>query len=173
MIAQTTLLAPIAQLQECTPAEANGLLVEWKHRMGPLERGQHGYARPGCYVLLHHDLPVAVATHSTLIRDHVGGGLTHLTRADTIELSRLCAARSGLCRIMLRMWREFVFPALGYRFAISYQDAVIHGGYTYKHDGWTRSPEMSRSGTDNRTDKVGRAKWIWYWELSAARERSA
>jgi hypothetical protein len=68
---------PIVAMQECSPGEANGLLVAWRHKMGALNRGTEGYAVPGCYVLLHEATPVAVATHSTLIRNCVGGGLTH------------------------------------------------------------------------------------------------
>lgn len=45
--------APIATLQECSSSEVNALLVEWDHKMGPLRRGETGYAKPGCYVLLH------------------------------------------------------------------------------------------------------------------------
>lgn len=163
MILQPT-FTPIATLQECSLDEANGLLVVWGHKMGALVRGDSGYAKPGCFALLAGNAPIAVATHSTLIRDHVGGGLGHMTRTDTIELSRLCAARAGLCRVMLRMWRELVFPSLDYRFAISYQDADLHNGNTYRFDGWKRSPEKSRSGTDARHGKKGRVKWIWYWE---------
>jgi hypothetical protein len=166
--------APIAAQQECSLDEANALLVRWNHRMGALERGTTGYAKPGCYVLLHESTPVAVCSHSTLIRDHVGGGLGHMTRDDTVELSRLCAARPGICRVMLRLWRELVFPTLGYRYAISYQDADLHNGHTYRFDGWIRSPEKSRSGTDSRHGKKGRVKWIWYWERRmAALERAS
>jgi hypothetical protein len=157
---------PIATLQECSLADANTLLVEWQHKMGALNRGTTDYGCQGSFVLLHESSPIAVATHSTLIRDHVGGGLGHMTRPDTIELSRVCAARPHLNRVMVRLWRELVFPSLRRRFAISYQDAVIHGGDLYRFEGWTRSPEKSRSGTDARTGKVGRTKWIWYWEIA-------
>jgi antitoxin VapB len=167
VIAQTTLLAPIAAFAECGLDDVNRLLVAWGHRMGPLDRGVTNYGCEGYYALLHHREPIAVATHSTLIRDHAGGGLAHLTRDNTIELSRLCAARPGLCRVMLRLWRELVFPALGLRYALSYQDADLHTGNTYRFDGWKRSLEMSRSGTDARTGKRGRNKWVWYWELPA------
>lgn len=168
MIAQTSLLAPIASFTECTLDEANRLLVEWKHKMGPLNRGDEHYGASGYYVLVHHDAPIAVATHSGLIRSHAGGGLDQLTRDNTIELSRLCAARPGICRVMLRLWRECVFPTLGRRFALSYQDADLHSGNTYRFDGWKRSPKMSRSGTDSRGGKKGRDKWLWYYEVPAA-----
>lgn len=158
-------LFPIAALQPCTREEANELLVEWQHKMGPLERPKFG---DDCHVLLHTHRPVAVTTASTLIREGVGGGLRdELTRANTIELSRLCAARPGLCRVMLRMWREFVFTAMPFRFAISYQDADLHNGNTYRFDGWVKLRFSRAGGTDQRSGKEGRDKWIWGWARDA------
>jgi hypothetical protein len=126
-------LFPIAVFQECTVADANELLVRWRHKMGALERPKYGDL---AHVLLHEGDAVAVATTSTLIRTHAGAGLHFLTRENTAELSRLCASRTGLCRVMLRMWREFVFPKIAYQYAISYQDADLHNGNTYRFDGW-------------------------------------
>lgn len=163
-------MVPIAAFQECSLDDANRMLIAWSRKMGPLNRGTEGYAKPGCYVLLHEQTAVAVTTHSTLIRDHVGGGLGHITRTNGIELSRLCAARPHLCRVAIRCWREFVFAGLGIPYAISYQDADLHSGNTYRFDGWKRSPEQSRSGTDSRATglaKKGRTKWIWYYEVAA------
>lgn len=149
--------------------EANALLVAWKHRMGPLGRPMNGDL---AHALVHHkEGPVAVVTTSTLIRDAVGGGLKHLNRSNAIELSRLCAARPGLSRLGIRLWREFVFPALGYPFAISYQDADVHRGGTYRFDGWGRSPEKSHSGTDSRSGRRGRDKWVWVWPAEGAAVR--
>jgi antitoxin VapB len=138
---------------------ANDLLVQWGHKMGPLLRGKQ---RGRHYALRHDGEPVAVAMTSTWIREHVGGGLQHLTRDNCIELSRLCAERPGLCRVALRLWREFVFPAFRYRYAISYQDADLHTGNTYRFDGWRRVG-FSRCGTDSRSGRPGRNKWVWLW----------
>lgn len=150
--------APIASLVPISLNQANELLIAWEHKMGPINRG-NGYNR--CYALLHNGAPVAVATTSTLIRENVAG-MSMLTRANCVELSRLCAERPALCRVMLRMWREFVFPALGYRYAVSYQDADLHTGNTYRFDGWKRAG-YSHSGTDHRSGRKGRDKWIWVW----------
>ena len=38
------------------------------------------------------------------------------------------ADRPGLCRVVLRLWRELVFPFTGYEYAISYQDEQLHTG---------------------------------------------
>lgn len=141
--------------------EANQCLVKWGHRMGPLHRGNQGAI---CHALIHNNCPVAVTTASNLIAPVVGGA-DWLTRSNCIELSRLCAERSGLCRVALRLWREFVFPVLGYRFAASYQDADLHTGATYRFDGWQRVAK-SHSGTDTRSGRPGRNKWVWVWETA-------
>lgn len=156
---------PLATVQAIEPTEANALLTLWAHRMGPLERPE-GYG-VWCHALLHEGRAIALTTVSTLIRTHAGGGLGHLTRDDTLELSRLCAVRPGLNRAMLRLWRELVFPSLPGRACISYQDAVMHRGDIYRFDGWARSPRRSRSGTDSRRGKTGRDKWLWVWPPEA------
>lgn len=139
-------------------SDANGLLELWGHKMGPLHRGNQGAV---CYALLHEGRAVAVTTASNLISGVVGN-CDWMKRENTIELSRLCAARGGLCRVALRLWREFVFPALGYEFAVSYQDADLHNGNTYRFDGWERVGR-SRSGPDTRSGRPGRDKYVWAW----------
>jgi hypothetical protein len=145
-------------------ADANAMLERWGHKMGPLKRGNVAGVH---YALFDKGEPVAAAMAATLIRERVGGGMSHLTRANTIELARLCAARPGLCRVALRLWREFAFPHLGYQYAISYQDADIHNGNTYRFDGWRRVA-FSHSGFDQRSQRQGRNKWIWLWPAEAA-----
>lgn len=152
-------LLPIVAFDSVSLAQANEKLSEWGHKMGEIHRGnQSGWN----HALFHGNEIVAVTTTNTLIRECVGGGLNYLTRANTIELSRLCAARRGLCRVALRLWREFVFPTLGYQFAISYQDADLHTGNTYRFDGWSREA-FSSSGPDTRSGRKGRRKYIWVW----------
>lgn len=136
---------------------ANSLLEEWGHRMGPLRRPINGDT---AHALVHRGSPVAVTIASTLIRANVGGGLAHLTRETTVELSRLCASRPGLCRVALRLWREMALPELPFSAAISYQDADLHNGDTYRFDSWRRAG-YSHSGTDSRSGRRGRNKWIW------------
>ena len=156
------MLIPLVTFEEICLEAANDLLERWGHKMGPLKRGNQAGVH---YALCHDGRPVAVAMTSTLIRENVGGGLDYMTRANTCELSRLCAERPGLCRVALRLWREFVFPATGYDYAISYQDADIHNGNTYRFDGWNRMG-FSRSGTDSRSGRRGRRKWIWVWSTT-------
>jgi len=117
------------------------------------------------HALLHEGRPVAITTTHTLIRDCVGGGGDlPINRGNSVELSRLCAERAGLCRVALRLWREFVFAGMDAEYAISYQDADLHNGDTYRFDGWVRLPEKSRSGTDQRSGREGRDKWVWVWK---------
>jgi hypothetical protein len=153
------MLIPLISFEQIDLYSANECLVAWKHKMGPLQRGNQSGLH---YALMHEGRIVAVAMTSTLIRECVGGGLKHLTRENCCELSRLCAERAGLCRVALRLWREFVFPVTRYEFAISYQDADIHNGNTYRFDGWQRQA-FSSSGTDSRSGRKGRNKWIWVW----------
>jgi antitoxin VapB len=159
------MFAPLYAFDQIDLAQANALLVRWGHKMGPLERGNVVGVH---YALFEHGEPVAVAMAAPLIRECVGGGNQHLTRDNTIELARLCAARPGLCRVALRLWREGVFPAMRtpggrpYTAAISYQDADLHSGNTYRFDGWVCIGRSS-SGADRRSGRKGRNKRIWCW----------
>ena len=151
---------PVATFEEIDPAMANACLEAWGHKMGPLRRGKQ---RGLHHALMHGGRPVAVVCTSHLIHGWVGGGLSHMTRANTRELSRLCAERPGLCRMAIRLWREFVFPDLGCDYAISYQDADMHTGNTYRFDGWKREA-YSRGTPDLRSGRKGRNRWIWVWK---------
>lgn len=150
------LAPPIAHLAEISRAELNRCLVAWDHRMGPWTRPDFG--SEWFHGLHHNGALVAVAAAASLI----GETCAELNRDEAIELGRLCAARPGLCRIMLRTWREFVFPALGYRWVTSYQDAALHSGNLYRFDGWIRLG-FSSSGSDARSGRRGRRKVIWGW----------
>jgi antitoxin VapB len=150
----------MVEFSPCDLAIANRCLDDWSHKMGRLNRPDH-YGSVWCHALFHEGQPVGVACTATLIRERVGGA-SFLTRSNTVELARVVAARSGLCRVVLRLWREFVFPSLGFPFAISYQDAVMHSGDLYRFDGWRRV-SYSKSGFDARSGKQGRKKWVWLW----------
>lgn len=155
---------PLAELRDTDRSVVNPLLVEWGHKMGPISRPpEYG---EWCHVLLHEGRPVALTVASTLIRESVAGFAERLTRENTVELSRVCAARPGLCRAMLRLWRELVFPALAFPFAISYSATKYHRGDLYRFDGW-RYLGDSRSGTDQRTQRKGYDRHIWGWSVPA------
>lgn len=154
-------------------AELNRCLVEWQHKMGPWERPANF---PEWFHGLRHDGElVAVLAAAALIRERCAG----LTRDEAIDLGRVCAARPALNRAAVRLWREFVFPALtksnGQPWVISYQDAVMHNGGLYRFDGWIKLGTSS-SGTDQRRGGAGRSKVIWGFShdraLMAARVRA-
>lgn len=154
------LAPPIAHIEAIDRDTLNRCLLAWEHKMGPWERPDFG--QQSFHALCHHNEPVAVTASARLIPKEVCG----LSRDVAFELGRLCAVRPGLCRVMLRSWREFVFPALcavhGWSWAISYQDANLHTGNTYRFDGWVTLGK-SRSGPDRRGLNPGRNKIIWGW----------
>lgn len=156
------LLPPIAHVEAISLTEMNCALVEWNHKMGPWRRPE--FMRPSFHGLFEHGKLIAVTAADQLITASVAGG--ELTRRDAFELGRVCAVRPDLCRAMVRLWRELVFPAMcrahGYSWAISYQDAHLHTGDLYRFDGWVRLAR-SRSGTDARSGMKGRDKWVWGW----------
>ena len=155
------LIAPIQHLAQIELAEANAALVRWGHRMGACNRPNADIWPHGMF---EHGRLVAVTIGAGLIRERTVDGLT---RNDAMELARLCAARADLCRVMLRLWREMIFPAYGYPWAISYQDEALHSGDTYRFDGWIPLGR-SRSGTDSRSGRKGRSKTIWGWHADPA-----
>lgn len=150
---------------------ANECLTTWAHKMGPFTRpAEYG---AWAHALVVRDEPVAITVAATLIRATVGGGLSTLSRDNTVELARLCAVRSGLCRVALRMWREFVFPTLGYPTALSYQDADLHNGDTYRFDGWKRVAFIRGGNVDQRSGRKARNKYVWLWPELPALECAA
>lgn len=149
-----TVLPDIVAFRPIARDMLNHCLDAWGHRMGPVRRPRRGWS----HGLFHGDALVAVVATDALIRARVAG----FSRAEAVELSRLCAARPDLTRVALRLWRAFVFPTLGYRWALSYQDRAIHDGALYRFDGWVRMGR-SRSGTDTRTGRPGRDKIVWGW----------
>lgn len=156
------LIAPIAHVEAIEMSTCNAALTRWGHQMGPCNRPNGFLWGHG---LFEHGELVAVTVSSALINETCAG----LSRVEAFELARLCASRPHLCRVMLRLWREFVFPPLcrvhGWQWAISYQDQGLHTGNTYRFDGWVQLGQ-SHSGTDTRSGRKGRNKTIWGWNES-------
>ena len=153
------LVAPLVHVEQVELNEGNSLLVEWHHKMGICNRPMGTQV---AHALFAHGNPVAIAFTATLVNETCAGK----TRDEAIELARLCACRPGLNRVMLRLWREFVFPAFNKSWAVSYQDEALHSGNTYRFDGW-RVLGRSHSGTDRRSGRKGRNKTIWGWTVVA------
>ena len=159
------MLFPMVSLNPIDLTKANELLALWGHKMGPISRPMKGSVVSGggdtAFGLFEETEIIGVFVVSTLIRENVATR-PDLNRSNTIELSRVVAARPGICRLLVRMFREFVLPRLPYKFAISYQDAKQHTGDLYRFDGWARIA-ASRSGPDSRSGRQGRSKIIWGW----------
>lgn len=145
---------------------ANVCLEDFGHKMGPYTRPNFGGERFN--VLMQRGKFVGVTVSAPLVRETCAG----FTRAEAIELVRVCAIRPDLCRVLVRLWREFVFPDYDQPWAVSYQDAVAHRGDLYRFDGWTIVGRSS-SGTDprktvNGEPRKGRNKNIWGFTHDAA-----
>lgn len=160
----TGLFGTLVSFDAIDAGQLNRCLADWGHRMGPLHRPRFGEFG-GAHGLYHEGELVAVTAHEKMIAAETCG----LTRDEAFELARVCAVRPGLCRVAVRLWREFVFPPAarvgGFAWAISYQDRAQHKGTLYRMDGWVRLGHTS-SGTDQRgRDGVrhGRRKTVWGW----------
>jgi hypothetical protein len=162
------LVAPVAHVAQIDRKEANRLLVAWDHKMGPVRRPN--YTIEAHYALFHHGAPVALAMAGDTVREVVGR--TGIRRDQCVELTRLCAARRDLCRVMLRLWREMVFPDLarthGREIAVSYQDRALHSGDTYRFDGWVEIGLAGGGGPDSRSGAPGRKLKVWAWPRDVA-----
>lgn len=159
------LVQPLVSFDTISLAELNECLQAWQHRMGVWGRPSHRAGEGGWFHgLRHHGRLVAV----TATGDLIGPTCAGLPRSEAVELGRVCAVRPGLNRVVLRMWREFIFPALaarhGWVWAVSYQDAALHSGDLYRFDGWARIG-ASCSGPDRRSGRKGRRKVIWGWHV--------
>lgn len=123
------------------------------------------YAIEAHHALFEHGRPVAVTAAGEPVREVVGQ--TGIRRDQAVELTRLCAARRDLCRPMLRLWREMIFPAVagahGREVAVSYQDEALHNGDLYRFDGWLLLGKGGGGGRDTRTGRPGRKMKIWGW----------
>jgi hypothetical protein len=163
------LFAPLAHLEAIDRAAANVLLDRWGHKMGPIRRPS--FTIDAHHALFHHGEPVAIASCGETVREVVGR--TGIRRDQCVELVRLCAARRDLCRVMLRLWREMIFPDVARAhcraLAVSYQDRALHNGDTYRFDGWVAIGKGGGGGPDTRTGALGRKMTIWAWPPEQAK----
>ena len=133
---------------------ANSKLEEWGHKMGTCNRPMGILVAHG---LFHFNDLIALTVTADLVRETCAG----LHRHEAIELARLIANRPHINRVMLRLWREFVFPYFQKPWAVSYQDEALHNGNIYRFDGWKKLAEHQSSGTDQRSQRKGRVKTVW------------
>lgn len=166
----TSLLPPLVDMVAIDRGQLNACLVDWQHTIGPLCRPP--YALEAIYALREAGQPVAVVAFSETVRETIGN--TRLRREEVVELSRLCAVRPRLCRVMLRLATESLFPSIsrsvGRPWLISYQDEGAHSGDTYRFDGWCVIGGGGRGGPDSRSGRPGRKLKMWGWPPAVADE---
>lgn len=146
---------------------ADEFLLRNGHKMGVCHRPMGHLVSHGLFI---HDKLRAIVVTTGLVNATCGG----LTREEAIELARLCADDPNLCRVVLRLWREVIFPEFEKSWAVSYQDENLHNGNTYRFDGWRKIAVNQRSGTDQRSGRKGRIKTVWAWhsDPTTLRERA-
>lgn len=160
---------PIVGLEQISNQDANRLLVEWGHKLGPCNRP----FRTESFCLEVAGQPIAVAMTCSIVHGPVGGYQVH----EVVELARLASSTPWANRVMLRLWREVCAP--GYKCwkpkaAVSYSHNALHAGTLYRMDGWTRV--KNDCGTDGKGGNWGRRgegyknaalhgkKTLWMWE---------
>jgi hypothetical protein len=152
--------------------EANALLEEWGHYLGPVNRP----FRSEAWALDLDNEPIAVAVGASAVSDTVAG----YDRKEVVELARLACRERWATRVMLRLWREVAAPR--YRLgpdhpapvaAVAYSQNARHEGAIYRFDGWTLVNDKAGSsggGAWSRkryaSDAVYGRKRLWLWPLT-------
>lgn len=154
--------------------EANRLLEEWGHYLGPVRRPFGSQA----WLFDVEGQPVSVAVSCSTVSATVGT----FRRGDVVELARLCSApgESWATRVALRMWREVAarrWPYWPVQAAVAYSQNGRHDGSLYRFDGWERIRTDAGHPTGSTAtwskvrgaDHPGRgAKTLWQWRYDAA-----
>lgn len=170
---------PVLGLYEISLAEANELLVEWGHYLGPVNRP----FRSEAWGLDVGGRLVSVAVSSSAVNHVAADDGRRWQRAEVVELSRLCSSERWATRVMLRLWREVCarewacpeprrgLPPLA---AVAYSQTSRHEGDIYRFDGWEclRSDAGSGGGgtwsSPRSEGAVARGKKkLWLFPLEA------
>lgn len=161
-------------------ADANGLLVEWGHELGPCDRP----FRQDHWVLAVDGRPVSVAITASTVSPTITDDEAHASRVwprgELAELARICSApgEAWATRVTLRLWREVLSRRWCWepKLLVSYSTPG-KAGHIYRHDGWRfvrwcrpaqpgkGSTWATGSPTDARAD--GR-KGLWVYEVGAS-----
>jgi hypothetical protein len=149
--------------------EANALLVDFGHYLGPCNRP----FRSEGWALDILGEPVAVAVTSSTVSETAAG----YPRAELVELSRLAARERWATRVMLRLWREVAarrYLSWTPSAAVAYSQNDRHEGRIYRFDGWEKITE--RAGTSGgggawtrpryATDAAHGSKTLWIWRYT-------
>jgi hypothetical protein len=168
---------PLVGLVPVSVDEANALLEEWSHYLGPVTRP---FPPTDAYVLDVEGEPLAVATSDGIIGDTSAG----FQRCEAVELSRLCV-RPGerwATRVMLRLWRERCGPkwrcvkpraGLPPLAAVAYSKNDRHEGRIYRFDGWEKVTDRAGSAGGGqwsrkraKNDAANGPKTLWLWRYA-------
>lgn len=175
MIQPVLFQCPIARLEPIPNKDANKLLVDWEHKLGPCYRP----FRTESFAFFIREEPVAVAMSCSIVHGPIEG----YTTENLVELARLASSNKWSNRIMIRGWRELFAPLYaGWKIkaAVSYSHNALHGGNTYRTDGWRKV--CDKRGTDGKGGNWGRRgkgykntalhgkKTLWIWEYTEPAE---
>ena len=135
------LTVPIAGLMPLPVGDANDLLTEWGHYLGPVKRP----FRQEAYALEVDQRPVSIAVSASIVSVRVKG----FSRTEVVELVRLCTdpGHRWATRVMLRLCREIIAPRWScwpVRAAVAYSQTRYHDGAIYRFDGWRLLAELWR-----------------------------
>jgi len=162
--------------------EANRLLIEWNHKLGPVERPfrQEAFGLEICGKGL-----IAVAVSGSIIngpisiRNDEGEVVRSYDREEVVELTRLASNVKWANRIMIRAYRELLAPAWKcwpVKAVVSYSKNEMHSGNTYRFDGWAKINDNcgARQAMLNRgkrrygnDDPRAGSKSLWIWEYQS------
>lgn len=172
-LAQLAFAPPAAVgLHEVDIADANQLLTEWGHYLGPCLRPFHQEG----WLLDVAGRPVSVAVSASAVAATTAG----YARQQIVELARLCSGEPWATRVMLRLWREVCAPAWQcwpVSAAVAYSANDRHEGRIYRFDGWEKVTDRAGSsggGTWSRQRSAGDAVhgrktlWLWRYDRVAA-----
>lgn len=162
--------AAVVGLHRVDMTEANDLLGNWDHYLGPCLRPFHQEG----YVLVAHGRPVSVAVSASAVATDTAG----YHRSRLVELARLCSGEPWATRVMLRLWREVLAPAWEswpVEAAIAYSQNARHDGRLYRFDGWTKVTDRAGSSGGGGGWSSARGKghvargsktlWLWQYEV--------
>ena len=165
----TLFCEPMAALVPLALRDANTLLAQWEHRLGPVNRP----FRSEAFALTLDQSPIAVAVSASI----VGGPVAGYRLTEVVELARLCAEPDNRWanRVLLRLWRETCAPrwkCWPVRAAVSYSHNAMHQGHIYRADGWrlVKEDAGATAGTNHgrmvAASRTAGKKRLWVWEYS-------
>jgi hypothetical protein len=162
---------PMFGLYPIPMADANALLLEWGHKLGPCNRP----FRQDAFGIEVQGRVSAVAVSASIVHGPVAG----FTTQQVVELARCASCLPWLNRVMIRLWREVcapTWPCWPVLAAVSYSKNSMHKGDLYRFDGWEKIKENAGSsggGAWSRKryagDAVHGSKTLWLFRYGAAR----